>query len=288
MDRFNKKFRLEIQARNTDEFVVVESPFTLDLSITKNSMMGANMATFQIYNLNESSREKIRKDGIKVDYRPLVKLYSGYGNDLVETYVGTIKDCSSTKSGNNIITTINAFDNGEAFRSESEKNYKKETPKSVVVNDLVNDLKKFGVEPSYIGQTTGKLQRGNSFNGKTIDILNQITSGRFFIENMKSYVLDDFEVLPSVIRTFDADSGLIGTPRREQSYLYFDIFFEPRIKMGQEVNLKSKINPYLNGPIKIISIQHSGTISGSVASDVTTTLGAFIMGGTNLYKRVVI
>jgi len=51
-----------------------------------------------------------------------------------------------------------------------------------------------------------------------------------------------------------------------------DILFEPRLQIGQVVELNSNFFKKLNGQYKIIGIRHSGTISDAVAGRCKTTV----------------
>jgi len=64
-------------------------------------------------------------------------------------------------------------------------------------------------------------------------------------------------------------------PRRQNTYIQVDIIFEPRIQVGQIVEIVSQIDPRFNGQWKVQGIKHSGTISGAVGGDCKTTLQLF-------------
>jgi len=51
-----------------------------------------------------------------------------------------------------------------------------------------------------------------------------------------------------------------------------EMLFEPRLKIGQVVELVSRDYPSLNQLYKVIGIQHSGTISDAVGGKCKTTV----------------
>lgn len=268
--------------------VIVENPFTIEFETKHSNTAGSNTMTLRVFNLAQASRESIRKDYITYgDKRPYVKLYAGYEDANALIFSGTVRDCTTTKSGVDSITTINAFDNGEAFRAQSDRTYKSGTPKNLIISELLEDLKPYGILSSVKPNFSGSLKRGNSISGKTLDLLNQLTENAFFINNMKAYILRDDEALSGQVRKFSADSGLIGSPRRQQAFIYFDTVFEPRIQMGQFIEIESKFNPHFNGQVKIIEISHKGTISDSVASSVISTFGANFQVSDKILKQVI-
>ena len=90
-------------------------------------------------------------------------------------------------------------------------------------------------------------------------------------------ILQNNEVLSDVsIPKITSTSGLLGTPRRRDAQLEIDLIFEPKMVVGQLVEVESSTASVFNGQFKVIGIHHSGTISGAVASEVKTTLNLFI------------
>lgn len=61
------------------------------------------------------------------------------------------------------------------------------------------------------------------------------------------------------------------------------MIFEPRIVVGQVIEIQSRIAPMFNGQYKLYGLKHSGTISGAVAGDVTTEIQMLV--GSQLYGR---
>ena len=76
----------------------------------------------------------------------------------------------------------------------------------------------------------------------------------------------------------DSSTGLLNTPLLEETVVYLDILFEPRLVFGQGVKLKATTGPsdFIN-TYKVVSIHHRGTISDAVCGDAVTTVG--LLGG---------
>jgi len=84
------------------------------------------------------------------------------------------------------------------------------------------------------------------------------------------------------LQLLDASTGLIHTPRRDQSYLTVTTLLESRIIMGQLVELKSSVTPQYNGAYKIVGVNHKGNISGAVQSrceSIFNLVGNQLLGG---------
>lgn len=209
------------------------------------------------------------------DFRE-VTLDAGYGTENLATlFKGTIQQAWSVRQGVDFITEIVC--SGAAFaivNSTTSQTFSKGTPADLILKNLIGKLPNVSegvIGPSFRGQAiTG---RGSTYEGSTTDILSQITGGGFFIDNGKAYVLADNEAIEGDIVVITSASGLLNTPIREQNFLHFDMLFEPRLLMGQVVQLDSITAKNFNGTYKVISIQHKGTISTSVCGNAITTVG---------------
>ena len=51
---------------------------------------------------------------------------------------------------------------------------------------------------------------------------------------------------------------------------------EPKIIIGQLLQIESQINQFYNGQFKVVGISHNGIISGAVNGQCITTLQLFI------------
>ena len=57
------------------------------------------------------------------------------------------------------------------------------------------------------------------------------------------------------------------------------MLFEPRLTLGQIINLQSTTNKQYNGLYKVVGFTHRGTISPAVCGDLRTTVNLFIGQG---------
>ena len=99
-----------------------------------------------------------------------------------------------------------------------------------------------------------------------------LSKNRFFINNKHAYILADNEILKGDIETIDASTGLIGTPKKQNTLVECEIIFEPRIQLAQGLELISSTNPQVNGFYKVLECNHSGLMSKTVGGSVTTHL----------------
>lgn len=283
MQKNNRQFSLEVET-NDGGVLTILPPFTVDFSITRNTLSSANVATIRVYNLSETNRTRILKDRMEYDNKKRIFFKIGYGRDLSYAMTGDVARCYSSKEGINMVTTIECFDAGYAYINGSLDNvqYPKGTTKQAITEDMIQKLSKYGISRGKIGDIEGELSsRGASLNGSIISNLSEITGNRFFIDNGKAYVLAENEYYVGTLREIDSSVGLLGSPIRENLYVEFTILLEPRLNVGQSIVLNSStVKTYNNKRYKVVSVRHQGTISESVCGRATTTIGCFI--GDNL------
>lgn len=276
MDKFGRKYNLAVQlaTESAANVLQVALPFTLEFDITRNVFSSANVSSFRLYNLSEANRNKIRHNWDSYDDIRQISLKAGYGDNLPFVFSGQISAAWSVREGVNFITQIESFDGGDAYvNSTTAQQFPSGTAQKAVIDTLVTSLNGFGVKKGAIGDFPGTLPRGNSYTGSTVDTLNQLTRGGFFIDNGTANCLNYDEYIDGGLLVIDSSVGLLNTPVRQQNILTFDMIFEPRFIIGQAVQLRSQTASNFNGNYKIISLHHRGTISESVCGDAITTVG---------------
>jgi hypothetical protein len=271
--KFDRNYILSIETQN-GEILVIQPPFTIEFDITRNILSSANVCQIRIYNLSANNRNKIRFDRQdSYDFRS-VQLQAGYGNNLPVIFSGSITQAWSVREGVNFITSIECFDGGFAFANGITNTvFPAQTPITTVINNLVGNLPRVAV--GAVGNYSGVLSRGRSFSGNTSEILRDLTGGGFFIDNGRAHCLGDSECLEGEMVLINSQSGLLGTPVRELTVLNFDMIFEPRLIVGQAIQIDSKTGMSLNQFYKVISVKHRGMISESICGNAVTSVGVW-------------
>lgn len=278
--KFGRNYKLYVGTEN-GELLTIEPPFTISFDIIRNVLTSANVCQIKIYNLKEANRTRIWLDFTSYNrFRPVI-LQAGYGDNLATIFSGNVSQCWSVREGVNFITQIECYDGGFGFvNGNSARTFPAGTTQETIIKSLISDLPdvSFGaIGPSFIsanGQLI-KTTRGTTYNGPTVDILNEITGRAFFVDNRKAFVLGENECRQNDYFVINADSGLIGTPIREQTQINFEMLFEPQLDIGQLVKIESSTQKSFNGFYKLISLKHTGMISESVCGEVITTGGFF-------------
>lgn len=270
MIKFGLNYKIKIQVNDTEE-IEVKYPISCEFSIDRNTLSQANTSSFSLVNLDENTRNKIYKDQYQTTVYKGIEFYAGYGNDLSLLFKGNIKRAYSERLGTEFYTKIEAYDGGFAFvNGYSARSFTAGTSQNKVFDSLVSDLPK--LNKGVIGKGfEDDLKRGNVYNDNTMKVLRAITNDHVFVDNEKVNILLDEECIEGSIVKINAETGLLGTPLKEESSIIFNIVFEPRLLVGQALYLESKTEKNFNGNYKVIGFKHAGMISGSVPSKVVTS-----------------
>lgn len=275
MEKYNRNYNLLVQ-RKDFQTVQIRPPFTIEFDIHRDTFSSANVASIRIYNLNDTNRNLIRKDQFDYWDNRIVEFAAGYGNNLSLAFKGNITQAWSVREGSDWISTLESFDGGFAHVAAiTDRAYPAGTPQSAIIDSFANDLESYGITRGAIGEFPGEIQRGNTYTGSTVSLLNEVTGMAAFIDNCKINVLKDNECIQSNIPLINAKSGLLGTPIKEGEYIKFDMLFEPNLQIAQLINLQSSTTDLanvVNGIHKVVGLHHRGTISDAVCGSAITTV----------------
>ena len=280
--KFSRKYTLLIETFD-NQIIEVKLPFTLEFNCQRHNLASVNKANLKIYNLNKINRNLIYKDKYTTLIYRRVELKAGYDIDSPVIFRGNILQAFSYKQGVNIITEIDAFDGGYAIRnSVSSLTINKGEIKRDTLSRLTKDLK--NINGSIIGNFPSISKRGKVLFGNTFQFLRSESNNNVFIDNEKVNILTRNEVIEGDISIIDSDFGLLESPIRSETELSFKILFEPRLKVGQGIELKSIVNSFFNGKYKVIGFQHVGVISDAVGGQCHTIVNLWL--GTKAFNLV--
>jgi len=283
MEKWTRSYVLTVQTDDkAEEYVDITMPLTINFHIKRNVNATANTATITVLNLGEDTRRKVFLDNYKTMYYKRVELRAGYSlgkETLPLIFKGNIQNAFSKRNGVNYETTINALDGGFAYvNGYSSRQFAKGTTDRQALNTLFADLPK--IEPGAVGDFKFSLTRGNTLDGPTIQYLNNISEGHFFIDLEKAHCLLDNEGFEGNVKVIDAQTGLLGSPLRQESFLTFEMIFEPRLQIGQFVEINSQTERIYNGTYRVNGIEHTGTISDAKSGECKTKVSLDYVTGT--------
>ena len=246
MKKFNRNYKLFIQSSVKNTMIEITPPLTIEFTVSRGIMATLNNMEIRIYNLAKSTRDQIFQDWYNLNEYKQIILMTGY-DDLNLTFSGNVFRAYSYRQGNNIITYIKAFDGGFDMvnNTVSATIGKTNTTNQSLVDFLISKFTY--VKKGNITAIEGSPQRATVFDGSTYDILQKYTNGKTFIDLEKINVMKDNDVIEGDVPLINSDSGLIGTPIRNDAYLEINMIFEPRILVAQVIEIKSSINSQYDG-----------------------------------------
>jgi hypothetical protein len=287
MSKFGRKCELSVEINPTptpgtnfsqgSSNIVIPQDLTIDFSINRQALGSSQEATFRIKNLSLKTRNLIYKDPYALTEYLAIQFKAGYQEDpvLPICFNGFVRSATSYREGVDFITEITAYDGGMAMAN----GFFAQTVIGQSLAQLMQTLAKSLPGTSgatYIGEFPTKGTRGRVLCGNTWNILVQLSDGLAYIDNGDVKILNYNEAIAGEIPLIDTSSGLLGSPKRTPTMVEFDILFEPRLTLGQFLQLQSASNPIFNGTYKVMKIQHRGTVSPAVAGEYVTSVGLFV------------
>jgi len=276
MIKFGRNFQLTIDMNDGRGAIILKNPFTIDFSIVRNVSPAANTMSLRIYNLSLVTRNRIRQDRFNIQPTHKVKLDAGY-DSLFTVFEGTIMQADSNREGVDIVTTVIGMDGGyDILNTQSSFSF----PAGISAENLIKTLSGnfVGVQVGAIGQLTNVFNRPVIVDGNTFEKLKTYFQNPY-IDKGKIFFLGDNEVLIGQLPVIDSSTGLLETPRREGSFLNIRTMFEPRVTVGQLLQLNSTVEPTYNGQYKVVGVNHQGTISAAVGGNLESSFN-LLLGST--------
>jgi hypothetical protein len=271
--------------------VVIKPPYTLEFDIRREFMATSQTATFRIKNLGEKLRDVLYKDRFATTLYASVELQAGYeGSFLPTIFKGTVWFAASMRSDRkNFVTEIESFDGGFSM-SNSFSSLTLPPAHSFLdaLNRLNGDLVGASSTP-IIGTVPSSLgPRSTVLVGPTFDVISKLLPPGVSatIDSGQLKVLADTDVLQFGNQTFVISSatGLLDPPVREGTFVVVRMLFEPRITIGQIVQLSSIDNAIFNGNYQVRGVSHFGIISPAEGGPAYTTLQLYL--GPGLLKTL--
>lgn len=309
-----------MQAQGKTAIWTIQYPLTLHMDIANGIYSSLGEGTFELYNLAASARKDLFIDwNNRSEYRQ-VTLKAGYLswsaqgsyagpppqnqyltsaqiNALPVIFKGNMTKCQSKRSGPNWITAMSAWDGGYGTtRGDISTTFNlgaiAGTPAATysIFSGLGAAMMPH-VTIGYLDPTlTLAAVRPQSFSGKPWDIIQQLAAGILadaFIVQEKLYVVKKGHAVPGLVSLplITSDTGLVNTPSKQDTYVSWDMIFEPRLKIGQLVKLQS-LETEVNGQYTVGSLEHRGQISGAAGGELLTTVTCMYGVGFKPYGSI--
>jgi len=254
---------------------------TIDFDIQRGVGADLNSMSLKIYNLSRENQAQLFQARLDLSNkntftaRPII-LQAGYNNGLSVIFRGGIKEAFTFRQGQDLITQIEALDGIlGTIQTYANISYESAATAQQIVDDLVSPLTSNQTEIDK-GQTKlstqtsaliGNNQRGYVICGNAYDILQQYTQQKAFIDLGELNILSDNECIRPSVRVIDAEAGLLGVPRLDGLRVTIETIFEPRVNVGEFIEVQSNVAKQFNGQYKVAAVQHKGMLSDTIAGN---------------------
>ena len=284
--KWGRNYEIRIKTPDGD-LITIKPPLTAIVEVDRNALATQNNCRVTLYNLKESTRNKIYRDPFDFNRYWQMIIVAGYGNSLYEIFRGNIQAAYSMKQGTEWITEIEGYDAAYAIQNGfMSETVTAGTQKTDVLGRVIKSLP--GLLTGIMGSpAAGETKRGQVLFGPSYEILRTQTDGQMFIDCETVNVMSDNEVIDGeVFVVGDPDDpnngGLFSTPRRRETFLDVESLFSPEIRVGYYTEIHSMDKRY-DGQYKTIGVRHSVRFSGADSGDARTMLS---LSGGKVFNRL--
>ena len=256
-----------------------ENPITAEFSVKRNLFAEVNTLDLSLYNLAPKTYNLLFFDYFNGLARTVI-LEAGYETTGLSTiFIGDMWNCFTHRDGANVITKMHCFVGLRTMQLHTDVTLagaSRDRVLAKLADDMHYDLS------IYSGKDE-KFTRSVSLSGNPMKLAQQYSNENAYIDNGKLIILENQDAIKGEVPLINDKSGLLGVPQHENALLSIDIIFEPRIVVGQIIEVNSRIHPMFNGQYKVFGIKHEGVISGAEAGRAVTTLEMLV--GSQIYGR---
>lgn len=238
----------------------------IKFSIPKHALSTATPTKISIYNLSQNTRNFLRESELQV----VVKV--GWVNDLFrQIFKGSLLNTVHKREGADIVTDLFCLSGfGSTSRATVSKTWSSGTPIIDIVKDLAGllpgvtvNLDSIKIDLSYkLGNqgwsTVGTVQ-------EALDKLSRVYGFSWWLDLGIFFALDDLESFQGSQVIISTDNGLLlraepmlASPFQVQTGISIMSFLHPPIEPGRLIQLKSNLNPDLDGEYKVHTVNHIG------------------------------
>lgn len=278
MAKLNRVYRLTVQSQdvlgyNLDEALEITLPTSINFNVNRSMYAGLNSLDIDIYNLAPNTRNQLFQDvytNKNNEYRSII-LEAGYaGQGMTVIFNGNVWSAYSRRQGVDMITHIHAVDGLGVQAGMINTTLQAGVTTVDVINTLTQTIP--GVSSGTMNMKNHTFTRPVVLSGNSYRLLKTYSEDNVFIDMQTVNIMRVDDVIDGYIPSINDNSGLLGAPERQDATLVVNMMFEPRLLIGQLLEITSRISPQFDGTYKLWGIQHRGDINISRAGNCTTTL----------------
>jgi len=216
------------------------SQLRIKFSVKRSDTQTPNMAEIRIYNLEEQTANRIKKEFSKVI------LQAGYESNFGVIFQGNIKQVySGRENATDTFLDIIAGDGDLAYNfAIVNTTLAAGAGQSDQINAAIGSMNDKGVSAGNVAtSSTAKLPRGKVMYGMARDYLKQSsesTDTTWSIQDGKVQFVPVTSYLPGEAVVLTAKTGMVGTPTQTNEGVNVKCLLNPKLKIGGRVQLDNE------------------------------------------------
>jgi len=297
IEKLNRNYRLFVQKQDLagnalDEGVVITNPLTVKFEVIRKAYSGIAEATINVYNLGANDYNRLFRDFFfDIDrQKPLfISFSAGYGKyengkDVLNViFAGDVYSAYTHREGTDIVTTFYAKTGLRNLAQTISLSIAAGATAKELVAECMSNMP--CLSDSYQDIEDYEFKKPVELMGKPLALIKEYNPNRVVYVDLNNVYIqkEDDEGFEGYIPLINDENGLLNAPERKSSTLTFSMIFEPRLLVGQAIEVKSRIAPQFDGQYKIFGITHSGIISDAIGGRAITTVEVNV--GPQIYGR---
>ena len=196
-----------------------------------------------IYNLSPQHRNLLFQDTYDPKAYKKIILEAGYQDvGLSVIFIGNIFNAYSYRRGVNVITHIHALDGGlDTQTTQTSRTIQSGAKLGDVINGLLGDFPHLSGGTQNIPDYT--FNRPVVLDGNTFQLIKKYTNNTAFVDLEEVNIMGTTDVIQGFVPLINDETGLLATPERRNTSLSVNLIFEPRIVVGQIIEIHIFIVP---------------------------------------------
>jgi hypothetical protein len=231
-------------------------------SVEKTLTGEPNTCKLTIYNLNATSRGKIKTKG------DVLILKAGYEEGQGVIFIGNVTKVFHERQGPDWVTSIEASDGLAAIKdTQVSKSWAPGTTGQSIVEDIAKTFSGGGVK-AVIGEIKGNMSEqfanGFSVSGLAKNVMDKM-GGKFnfdwSFQDGTLQVIPRTEASSETAVVLSQKTGMIGSPAQTEEGVKVKSLMNISVKPGRLVSIKD--SPIVTGYFKVSKVNHSGDTHGT-------------------------
>lgn len=213
------------------------SQLRVRFSIKRGDLQTPNSARFRVYNVSETTRQRIQKEFTRVVFQ------GGYAGNYGILFDGTIKQVRrGRESQTDTYLDITAADGDSAYNFAVVNTTL--AAGSVAADHVAaacTAMNPYGVTQGYLPELpTNPLPRGKVMFGMARDFMRwtaKTCQTVWSIQDGKAIMVPETSYMPGEIPVITAETGMVGLPEQTQNGISIKMLLNPSVKIGRLIRI---------------------------------------------------